>query len=92
MREGSSLSNALSGQGAFPPVAIRMILVGEEAGKLDKMLLRAALMFEGQTQRSIDGFMTLLTPILTVAIAALIGGLVLAVMNAILSVNELATG
>ena len=92
LREGSSLSNALSGQGAFPPVAIRMILVGEEAGKLDKMLLRAALMFEGQTQRSIDGFMTLLTPILTVAIAALIGGLVLAVMNAILSVNELATG
>ena len=68
-----------------------MISVGEEAGKLDRMLLAVATKFEQQTQRSIDRFMTALTPLLTMTIAVLIGGLVMVVMNAILSVNELTT-
>jgi general secretion pathway protein F len=45
---------------------------------------------EQQSQRRIERLMTLLTPALTIAIAGLVGGLMLTVMNAILSVNELA--
>lgn len=89
VREGSSLHRALERHADLPPVALRMISVGEEAGKLDRMLLRMAAMFEQQTQRTVDRFMTVLTPALTLTIAALIGGLILTVMNAILSINEL---
>jgi general secretion pathway protein F len=89
VREGSSLHRALESHAELPPVALRMISVGEEAGKLDRMLLRMAAMFEQQTQRTIDRFMTILTPTLTLTIAFLVGGLVLTVMNAILSINEL---
>ena len=89
VREGSSLHRALEGHAALPAVALRMISVGEEAGKLDRMLLRMAAMFEQQTQRTLDRFMTILTPTLTLTIAFLVGGLVLSVMNAILSINEL---
>jgi general secretion pathway protein F len=89
VREGSSLHRALERHAELPPVALRMISVGEEAGKLDRMLLRMAVMFEQQTQRTLDRFMTILTPTLTLTIAFLVGGLVLTVMNAILSINEL---
>jgi general secretion pathway protein F len=92
LREGRSLTEALRSEEILPPVALRMISVGEESAKLDKMLLRTALMFENHTQRRLDSFMALLTPALTLLIAAMVGGLVLTVMNAILSVNQLAAG
>lgn len=89
VREGSSLHRALERHVDLPAVALRMISVGEEAGKLDRMLLRMAVMFEQQTQRTVDRFMTILTPVLTLTIAFLVGGLILSVMNAILSINDL---
>jgi general secretion pathway protein F len=90
VRDGQSLGRALLGRAGIPRVALRMIMVGEETGKLDEMLLRTAFVLEQQSQRRIERLMTLLTPVLTIAIAGLVGGLMLTVMNAILSVNELA--
>jgi general secretion pathway protein F len=90
VREGARLHRALEDATALPPLAQRMISVGEEAGKLDHMLLRTATMLEQQAERSIDRFMVLLTPILTGVMAVLVGGLMVTVMTAILSVNELA--
>lgn len=89
VRQGVALNRALQSETALPPIALHMISVGEEAGKLDRMLLRVAAMFEQQTRRSIDKFMTILTPLLTVGIAAIIGGLIMTVMNAVLSMNDL---
>ena len=89
----SATARALAGlseRPGIPRVALRMIMVGEETGKLDEMLLRTAFVLEQQSQRRIERLMTLLTPALTIAIAGLVGGLMLTVMNAILSVNELA--
>jgi general secretion pathway protein F len=67
-----------------------MIAIGEEAGRLDQMLLTTATTFEQQTQRTIDRFMTLLTPLLTSGIAIIVGSLILTVMNAIFSINDMA--
>jgi general secretion pathway protein F len=90
VRDGQSLGRALSGRSGVPRVALRMITVGEETGKLDEMLLRTAIVLEQQSQRRIERLMTLLTPALTIAMAGLIGGLMLTVMNAIFSANEVA--
>lgn len=92
VREGQSLSRALGGQAAVPPIALRMIAIGEEAARLDAMLLRTARIFEETTQRAVDRLMVFLTPALTVSIAVLVGGLILSVMSALLSINDLATG
>ena len=70
-------------------MALRIISVGEEAGNLAGVLLRIAVMFEQQTERSIERFMSLLTPLLTAGLALPAAGLILAVMNALLGVNEL---
>jgi general secretion pathway protein F len=90
LREGAALHQALQIEECFPPLALRMISVGEEAGKLAVMLMRVAILFEQKTQRTAERFMTVLTPLITVAMAGAIGGLVMAVIDAVMSVNELA--
>lgn len=90
VREGSTLHRALRTETAFPAIALRVISIGEEAGKLDRMLIRLAEMFEQQTQHTIDRFMSVLTPALTVTIAVVIGGLIMTVISAILSINDIA--
>jgi general secretion pathway protein F len=91
VRGGDSLSVALSRIEAVPRVVPQMISLGEETGKLDAMLLRVAAMYEKQAQRAIERVMGLVTPILTIVIALVVGGLILTVMDAVLGINELAT-
>jgi general secretion pathway protein F len=90
VRGGAALNQALQRETVLPPIALRMISIGEEAGKLDRMLLRVAVMFEQLMQRTIDRAMTLLTPALTLVMAGFVGFLIIAVMNAIMSMNGLA--
>lgn len=89
IREGAALHRALQAAAMLPPIALRMISVGEEARKLDRMLWRVAVTLERQTQHSVDRFMTALTPLLTIIIASLVGGLIMAVMGAISNIGEL---
>jgi general secretion pathway protein F len=88
--QGVALNRALRDQTGLPDIALRMISVGEESGKLDRMLTRVAIMFEQQTQRGIERFMGMLTPLLTAAIAMLVGALILPIMNSVLSINDMA--
>ena len=83
-------ARALERIDAFPLAAAQMTRIGEEVAKLDELLLRLATMFERQTQRGIERAVGLITPILTILIAAVVGGLVMTVMDAVLGINELA--
>jgi general secretion pathway protein F len=90
VHQGTALHRALREETVLPAIALQMISVGEEAGKLDRMLTRVAVMLERQVQSSIDRFMSALTPALTVGIALMVGALIMPVMNAVLSINDLA--
>jgi general secretion pathway protein F len=90
IHQGTALHRALRKETVLPTIALQMISVGEEAGKLDRMLTRVAIMLERQIQSSIDRFMSALTPALTVGIALMVGALILPVMTAVLSLNDLA--
>ncbi|HMK88086.1 MAG TPA: type II secretion system F family protein [Methylocystis sp.] len=91
VRGGAHLSASLGRIEEMPRVAPQMVSIGEETGKLDVMLIRVATMFERKTQRTIERVMGLVTPILTIMIAVVVGGLVMTVMDAVLSINEIAT-
>jgi general secretion pathway protein F len=91
VRGGANLHTALAHVDKFPTVATQMISIGEEVGKVDEMLMRVAVMFERQTQRSVERVIGLLTPVLTIVIAAVVGGLVMTVMDAVLGINDLAS-
>ena len=90
VHQGSALNKALREEAVLPAVALQMIAVGEEAGKLDRMLTHVASLLESEMQSRIDRFMSALMPALTVGIAVLVGVLIMPVMNAVLSINDLA--
>lgn len=92
VREGGRLATSLADRPGFPPIAIRFIAIGEESSRLADMLLHLGQLFEKQNQRRMERFLAILTPALTISIGLLVGGLILSVMQAILSVNQLAFG
>lgn len=68
----------------------QLIRIGEESNQLPAMLAYAATGFETSATQRIERLMTLLTPVLTIIIGVMIGGLIMSVMRAIFSLNELA--
>ena len=88
--QGTAVSKAFAKTGLFPPAALSLMAVGEETGQLGQLLLEVAKNLEGELQRRIERIVTLLTPTLTLAVGAGVGGLILQVMTAVLSINDLA--
>ena len=89
VKTGSPLARALAANDHFPRLALQMVNVGEETGKLDEMLLKVADTYDREVKVTIDRLMALLVPVLTLGLALLIGVIVMSVLMAILSINEL---
>jgi general secretion pathway protein F len=89
VKTGAPLARALSQEGSFPRLALQMINVGEETGKLDEMLLRVANTYDREVRTTIDRLMALLVPVLTLLMACLIGFIVMSILLPMLSINEM---
>ncbi|MDH4445219.1 MAG: type II secretion system F family protein [Akkermansiaceae bacterium] len=71
--DGRSFSKALVRNGAFPPLLIDMISVGEQTGKIDHSLRRAAERYDKELDKSLQRIMALVMPIVLIIMAGLIG-------------------
>jgi general secretion pathway protein F len=89
LREGESLSQALSGMNYVPPLALQMIRMGEETGRLEEMLLRLADIYDKQLRTAIQRMLALLEPALIITLGLMIAGIIVSILLAILSVNDL---
>ncbi|MGK7295430.1 MAG: type II secretion system F family protein [Candidatus Wenzhouxiangella sp. M2_3B_020] len=89
VKTGTPLARALDESGHFPRLALQMTNVGEETGQLDEMLLKVASTYDREVRTTIDRLMAMLVPVLTLGLAAVIGVIVMSVLMAILSINEL---
>jgi type IV pilus assembly protein PilC len=78
VREGRSLSLAMTESGAFPDVALKMVEVGEQTGALQEMLNSLADFYDEEIETSLDRFVTLVEPILLIIMGIVIAGLLLA--------------
>jgi general secretion pathway protein F len=90
VKEGRGLAEPLRKTELFPTLAVQLTRVGEETGRLDEMLMKAAEIYDGEVQRSIDRLLALLVPAITVGLGVLVAGIIASLLVAILSVNELA--
>jgi general secretion pathway protein F len=90
LKEGEELASRLRQTGVFPPVALDLVRIGEETGRLDEMLLRQAELYEREIKHAVDRLMTLLVPFMTVFMGLIVAGLIASILMAILSVNDLA--
>ncbi|KEA62112.1 Type IV fimbrial assembly protein PilC [Marinobacterium lacunae] len=89
VREGRRLGEPLQATGEFPPLAIQMIQVGEETGQLDEMLMKVADLYDREVGLSIQRMLTILEPLLIVGLGLLIAGIIMSILVAIMSINEL---
>lgn len=89
IEEGSTASAAFQRSGLFPDLFVSLTRVGEETGQLGIMLARVADTYDALVTRRVERLMTLLTPVLTLLIGGFVGLLIISVMNAILSINDL---
>jgi general secretion pathway protein F len=70
-------------------LALQLIQVGEETGKLDVMLLRIADIYDDEVKRTIERMLSLLVPVVTLALGVLIAAIIGSMMAAILSAYDL---
>ncbi|MGH8118717.1 MAG: type II secretion system F family protein [Rhodanobacteraceae bacterium] len=80
VKGGDSLSHALAAHTGFPKLAIQIILIGEESGTLDDMLLRAADTYDGEVKSAIDKMLSALVPVLTIVMALLVAGIMMSIL------------
>lgn len=90
LKEGGGLTPPLMEANIFPSLAMQMIKLGEESAQLPEMLDRVATTYDKEIKISIQRLLALLEPILIVGLGIMIGGIIISILMAILSVNDLA--
>lgn len=89
VREGSSLSMALSESAEIPPLALKLIGVGEQSGQLNTMLQQVADIYERDVQTAMKRLFTLAEPVIIITIALVITVIILSVVLVIIESNNL---
>ena len=81
--DGRSLSKAMIRTGTFPPLLIDMVAVGEQTGKIDTSLRRAAERYDKELNKDLNRIMALIMPVILIAMALMIGTMAYLMINAI---------
>ena len=82
---------AMQATEVFEPLAINLIRVGEETGRIGPMMNELADVLDGEVESGIKRALTLLEPILILALGVLIASIIVSILLGILSINDLAT-
>ncbi|MDY0136846.1 MAG: type II secretion system inner membrane protein GspF [Thiomicrospira sp.] len=91
VRRGESLSQAMQQTGVFPPLLLNLVQTGEHSGRLDQMLLKAALHYEHRIEAGSATLVSVIEPILIIVMGAVVLTIVLAIMLPIFAMNQMLT-
>jgi general secretion pathway protein F len=89
VRHGGKLSDALGDTAVLPPMAVRMLRLGEETGQLPMLAGRVAEFYEAKLHRSLDRVVGIAGPAAIITISIVVGGLIVSVMTSLLSVSQI---
>jgi general secretion pathway protein F len=88
VKKGEGLAKPMAKAGVFPPLAIHLLEVGEETGKLDTMLLELARIYDKEVRTAIKNLIALFEPVMILAMAVVVGVIIISMMLAIVSIND----
>jgi general secretion pathway protein F len=88
LKEGRGMSKPMLEANVFPKMAVQMIAVGEETGKLDEMLFQVADVYDREVASAIKRAMALIQPIMIVVLAVLIGGIIMSILVAMFDMMD----
>ena len=89
LKRGKSLHYSIEDIDVFPKIAVHMIEVGEETGKLPDLLEEISTLFMEKFRNSMKRFISLLEPIIITIMGVIIGFIVISLLSAIMSLNEI---
>jgi general secretion pathway protein F len=89
-KEGEGLAKSLEESGCFPNLAVQLVQIGDETGRLQDMLLEIADIYDQEVERALERLLSLLVPGITIVMGMVVALIVAAVMTAMVSINELA--
>ncbi|HSL50068.1 MAG TPA: type II secretion system F family protein [Candidatus Deferrimicrobiaceae bacterium] len=89
VRRGAGLAQPMAEARAFPPLAVHMVRVGEETGRLEETLLQVAASLETDTRKLVKRLIALAEPCIILVMGVVVGFIVVAMLLAILSVTDL---
>ena len=90
LKEGQGVAEPLRRAGVFPPLFLHMVAVGEETGRLEEMMLTVAASFDRDVETAARRLLSLLEPIIILVMGVVIGAIILSIIWAMFSVNQLA--
>jgi general secretion pathway protein F len=90
LKEGQGVAEPLRRAGVFPPLFLHMVAVGEETGRLEEMMLTVAASFDRDVETAAKRLLSLIEPIIILIMGLVIGAIILSILWAIFSVNQLA--
>ena len=90
VRGGTALSAALEKRGALTPTGYNLLRVGEQSGQLAEMLRALATLYEETGTRRMKQLLTLIEPVAILLIGSFLGVIMIGIILAITSVNEIA--
>lgn len=90
VKEGGKVVDAVRRTGIFEPLAINLIRVGEETGRIGPMMLELANILNRDVETGIKRALTLLEPMLIIVLGLVIASIIVSILLGILSVNDLA--
>lgn len=90
VKEGGKLVQAVSATGIFEPLAINLIRVGEETGRIGPMMLELSNILNREVETGIKRLLTLVEPVLILVLGVLIAAIIVSILLGILSINDLA--
>jgi general secretion pathway protein F len=88
-KRGEGVSKPMRDAGVFPGLAVHLVEVGEETGRLDSMLLQIADVYEKDVRTSIKTLTSVFEPAIILVMGVLVGAVVLSILMAIFSINEI---
>jgi general secretion pathway protein F len=90
VKRGEGIAGPMRRTKEFPPLAAHLLSVGEETGRLDNMFARMAEIYEAETRTAIRRFTALFEPVVILVMGVIVGALILSMLLAITSMNEVA--
>lgn len=88
VEKGNSLSSIFKSSNAFSPLLSQMAGVGEETGKMDEVLERVAIYYEGEVDHLVKGLSSALEPVILVMLGAMVGFLIISIITPIYKITS----
>ena len=89
VKEGKRVSILMKDQAIFPAMAVQMVALGEETGKIGEMLVAVADDLDARVQSRIKSLLALLEPVAILLMGLIIGGVVISMLTAIFGINDI---